>query len=118
MMLLQWQMRWPHIHAGSKPVSGNHILLLAKVHNMEIAWTGSQQQAASLVFLYQLRSGACPCSYGLQVAQLAGIPKGISESARRAGAVLESRLQAGILHLLLTKADIFLRRHGNVLIAI
>ncbi|KAK9852353.1 hypothetical protein WJX84_008725 [Apatococcus fuscideae] len=54
---------------------------------------GSQQQAASLIFLYQLRSGACPCSYGLQVAQLAGIPKSISESARRAGAVLENRLQ-------------------------
>ena len=54
---------------------------------------GQQLQSASLVFLYQLRGGACPCSYGLQVAQLAGIPRSITVSARRAGSVLESRLQ-------------------------
>ncbi|KAK9867213.1 hypothetical protein WJX84_002119, partial [Apatococcus fuscideae] len=57
----------------------------------QAAW--QQLQSASLVFLYQLRGGACPCSYGLQVAQLAGIPRSITVSARRAGSVLESRLQ-------------------------
>lgn len=37
-----------------------------------------------LVFLYQLASGPCPESYGLQVALMAGIPKQVVEVASKA----------------------------------
>lgn len=37
-----------------------------------------------IVFLYRLTSGACPESYGLQVALMAGIPKQIVETASKA----------------------------------
>lgn len=38
-----------------------------------------------LIFLYKLASGACPESYGMQVATMAGIPKLVVESASKAG---------------------------------
>ncbi|KAI7753199.1 hypothetical protein M8C21_012330, partial [Ambrosia artemisiifolia] len=37
-----------------------------------------------LVFLYRLAAGACPKSYGMQVALMAGIPKKVVESATKA----------------------------------
>ncbi|KAG6723721.1 hypothetical protein I3842_03G222000 [Carya illinoinensis] len=41
-----------------------------------------------LVFLYRLTSGACPESYGLQVATMAGIPEQVVEAASKAGQVM------------------------------
>ena len=45
-----------------------------------------------LTFLYRLTSGACPESYGLQVATMAGIPKSIVEKASVAGRVMRSKI--------------------------
>jgi DNA mismatch repair protein MSH6 len=45
-----------------------------------------------LTFLYRLTSGACPESYGLQVATMAGIPKSIVENASVAGQVMRSKI--------------------------
>lgn len=45
-----------------------------------------------LTFLYQLASGACPESYGLQVATMAGIPKSIVDRASVAGQALRSKI--------------------------
>lgn len=45
-----------------------------------------------LVFLYKLRSGASPESYGLQVALLAGMPKSVVRAAFDASQVMKSRL--------------------------
>lgn len=42
-----------------------------------------------LVFLYRLTSGACPESYGLQVAMMAGIPEKVVEAASKAGQVMK-----------------------------
>ncbi|KAH9604844.1 hypothetical protein KSS87_008848 [Heliosperma pusillum] len=42
-----------------------------------------------LVFLYRLASGACPESYGLQVALMAGIPKQVVEAALTAGQTMK-----------------------------
>ncbi|XP_050364799.1 DNA mismatch repair protein MSH7 [Argentina anserina] len=42
-----------------------------------------------LVFLYRLTSGACPESYGLQVAMMAGIPEKVVEAASEAGQVMK-----------------------------
>ncbi|KAL9242372.1 hypothetical protein vseg_016380 [Gypsophila vaccaria] len=42
-----------------------------------------------LVFLYRLASGACPESYGLQVALMAGIPSRVVEAASKAGQAMK-----------------------------
>jgi len=55
------------------------------------AWTSDEAQ---ITFLYRLRPGACPRSYGLQVARLAGIPGGVVSRAHAAGARMEAKLQA------------------------
>ncbi|KAG5559422.1 hypothetical protein RHGRI_009084 [Rhododendron griersonianum] len=49
----------------------------------------SFQGGEDLVFLYRLASGACPESYGMQVALMAGIPKRVVETAVRAGEVMK-----------------------------
>ena len=45
-----------------------------------------------LVFLYQLTSGACPESYGLQSALMAGIPKEVVEAASAAGRTMKQSI--------------------------
>ncbi|XP_021741550.1 DNA mismatch repair protein MSH7-like [Chenopodium quinoa] len=45
-----------------------------------------------LVFVYRLATGACPSSYGLQVALMAGIPKQVVESASTAGEVMKEMI--------------------------
>ncbi|KAJ7570918.1 hypothetical protein O6H91_01G139800 [Diphasiastrum complanatum] len=45
-----------------------------------------------LVFLYKLKAGACPRSYGLQVASLAGIPESIVVVAAKASEMIHSCL--------------------------
>ncbi|KAK9819817.1 hypothetical protein WJX72_002734 [[Myrmecia] bisecta] len=51
------------------------------------------EEGDGLTFLYQLRPGACPRSYGLQVARLAGIPTAVVRVARQAGTLIEDKLQ-------------------------
>ncbi|KAG6599446.1 DNA mismatch repair protein MSH7, partial [Cucurbita argyrosperma subsp. sororia] len=46
-----------------------------------------------LVFLYRLRSGACPESYGLQVATMAGIPGRVVEAASKASQMLKKTIK-------------------------
>lgn len=50
---------------------------------------GGEQE---LVFLYQLTSGACPESYGLQVALMAGIPKEVVEAASMAARTMKQSI--------------------------
>jgi DNA mismatch repair protein MSH6 len=45
-----------------------------------------------LTFLYRLTSGACPESYGLQVATMAGLPRSIVERASAAGEMMRSKI--------------------------
>jgi DNA mismatch repair protein MutS len=53
----------------------------------------------SLVFLHAVREGPASRSYGLQVAQLAGVPRDIIAAARRTLALLEARsAHAGLSH--------------------
>lgn len=42
-----------------------------------------------LIFLYRLASGACPQSYGMQIALMAGIPNSVVQAASRAGQVMK-----------------------------
>ncbi|XP_057247149.1 DNA mismatch repair protein MSH7 isoform X2 [Beta vulgaris subsp. vulgaris] len=47
-----------------------------------------------LVFLYRLASGACPESYGLQVARMAGIPEQVVNAASNAGEAMKEMIGA------------------------
>ena len=49
------------------------------------------EHGESLVFLHAVREGPASRSYGLQVAQLAGVPREIIAAARRTLALLEAR---------------------------
>ncbi|PIN11346.1 Mismatch repair ATPase MSH6 (MutS family) [Handroanthus impetiginosus] len=49
----------------------------------------SSQVDQKLVFLYRLASGACPESYGMQVASMAGIPSSVIGAASKAGQVMK-----------------------------
>ncbi|KAJ0959752.1 hypothetical protein J5N97_000574 [Dioscorea zingiberensis] len=57
-----------------------------------------QQQKDDLVFLYRLASGACPESYGLQVALMAGIRRPVvdaaSEAAQRMKAMISKNFRS------------------------
>ncbi len=44
----------------------------------------------SITFLYKFTEGACPKSYGFNVAQLAGLPSSVISLARRKAAEYES----------------------------
>lgn len=55
---------------------------------------GTERQ---LVFLYKLRSGASPESYGLQVALLAGMPKAVVKAAFDASQVMKTRLSSNFV---------------------
>ncbi|XAR53316.1 hypothetical protein NMG60_11021836 [Bertholletia excelsa] len=69
---------------------------LVKLQHMACAFRSgpedSFQSRQELVFLYRLTSGACPESYGMQVALMAGIPKQVVEAAYRAGQVMKEWL--------------------------
>jgi DNA mismatch repair protein MutS len=60
--------------------------LLPRVRNYSVA---VQERADEIVFLHTLVKGGCDHSYGIQVAQLAGMPKNLIEDAKRVLARLE-----------------------------
>ncbi|KAH6803228.1 MUTS-like protein 7 [Perilla frutescens var. frutescens] len=49
----------------------------------------SSEVNQKLIFLYRLASGACPQSYGMQIALMAGIPSKVVQSASKAGQVMK-----------------------------
>ncbi|KAL7093523.1 hypothetical protein ACP275_11G045500 [Erythranthe tilingii] len=51
--------------------------------------TTPSQSNQKLIFLYRLASGACPESYGMQTALMAGIPSSVIKSASEAGEVMK-----------------------------
>ncbi|GAV79508.1 MutS_V domain-containing protein/MutS_I domain-containing protein/MutS_II domain-containing protein/MutS_III domain-containing protein [Cephalotus follicularis] len=52
----------------------------------------SSKGCKELVFLYRLKHGACPESYGLQVAIMAGIPEQVVKAASQAGQVMKKSI--------------------------
>lgn len=57
--------------------------------------SGNEQPdpGAQLVFLYKLKAGPCPKSYGLQVAAMAGIPSHIVQRGSIAASCMEDQLK-------------------------
>jgi DNA mismatch repair protein MutS len=60
--------------------------LLPRVRNYSVA---VKERGDEIVFLHTLVSGGCDHSYGIQVAQLAGMPKNLIDEAKRVLARLE-----------------------------
>ncbi|CAI0628967.1 unnamed protein product [Linum tenue] len=73
-----------HYHPLTKEFASHpHVSLqhMACAFKSTDSGTGSKQD---LVFLYKLAAGACPESYGMQVALMAGIPESVVQNAARA----------------------------------
>ncbi|KAL0552823.1 hypothetical protein IC582_011950 [Cucumis melo] len=74
-----------HYHPLTKEFASHpHVML------QHMACTFNDQE---LIFLYRLRSGACPESYGLKVATMAGIPGRVVEAASRASQMMKQTIK-------------------------
>lgn len=74
--------------ASHPHVSLQHMACMLKPRSGAHGGNGDKE----LTFLYRLTSGACPESYGLQVATMAGLPKSIVEKASFAGQMMKSKI--------------------------
>ncbi|XP_062090746.1 DNA mismatch repair protein MSH7 [Humulus lupulus] len=74
-----------HYHPLTKEFASHPHVLLQHMACSFKPKSESFSQNEELVFLYQLTSGACPESYGLQVATMAGIPEKVVNAASKAG---------------------------------
>ena len=74
-----------HYHTLCDDFAGDAAVALAHMGCIvsEAAGRGGSGSSPSVTFLYKLLPGACPKSYGLNVARLAGLPEAVM---RRAGA--------------------------------
>ncbi len=70
--------------------------LLPRVHNYHMA---AIEQESRVVFLYEMRPGGADQSYGIHVAELAGIPRTVIRRARELLAELERRPVTTMAHL-------------------
>lgn len=65
-----------HYHPLTKEFASHpHVTLQHMACAFKTGSDGNSDRENELVFLYRLASGACPESYGLQVALMAGIPE-------------------------------------------
>ncbi|KAK4370225.1 hypothetical protein RND71_009700 [Anisodus tanguticus] len=79
-----------HYHPLTKEFASHpHVTLQHMACSFKLKSQSSSPTEQELVFLYRLASGACPESYGMQVALMAGIPKTVVESASSAGQVMK-----------------------------
>ncbi|KZV29596.1 cell division control protein 48 C isoform 1 [Dorcoceras hygrometricum] len=76
-----------HYHALTKEFSGHPLVTL-----QHMACSFSSETKKELVFLYRLTSGACPESYGMQVALMGGIPVQVVESANKAAQIMKKKI--------------------------
>lgn len=79
-----------HYHPLTKEFASHpHVTLQHMACSFKLKSQSLSPTEQELVFLYRLTSGACPESYGMQVALMAGIPKTVVESASNAGQVMK-----------------------------
>ncbi|KAL5838399.1 hypothetical protein ACOSQ3_015568 [Xanthoceras sorbifolium] len=82
-----------HYHPLTKEFASHpHV----KLQHMACAFKSNSENYSEgdqeLIFLYRLTSGACPESYGLQVAIMAGIPEKVVQAASHAGLVMKKSI--------------------------
>ncbi|TKW13813.1 hypothetical protein SEVIR_5G125400v4 [Setaria viridis] len=83
-----------HYHSLTKEFASHPHVSLQHMACMFRARSGAHDVNGEkeLTFLYRLASGACPESYGLQVATMAGIPKSIVDKASVAGQAMRLKI--------------------------
>ncbi|PON73319.1 DNA mismatch repair [Parasponia andersonii] len=81
-----------HYHPLTKEFASHPHVTLQHMACSFKSKSESFSQNEELVFLYRLTSGACPESYGLQVATMAGIPKKVVNAASKAGQVMKKSI--------------------------
>uniref|UniRef100_A0A0D9UXJ9 DNA mismatch repair proteins mutS family domain-containing protein n=1 Tax=Leersia perrieri TaxID=77586 RepID=A0A0D9UXJ9_9ORYZ len=82
-----------HYHSLTKEFASHpHITLQHMACMLNPRNNGDGDGEKELTFLYRLTSGACPESYGLQVATMAGLPRSIVERAAVAGEAMRSKI--------------------------
>ncbi|XP_047949735.1 DNA mismatch repair protein MSH7 isoform X2 [Salvia hispanica] len=79
-----------HYHPLTKEFSAHpHV----KLQHMACCFDGTSDTSSEvdqkLIFLYRLASGACPQSYGMQIAAMAGIPNTVIRAASKARQVMK-----------------------------
>ena len=77
-----------HYHALSREFGENDAVALRHM----AAKVGADAGDRSIFFLYALREGSCPKSYGTNVAALAGVPERVLVRATQAAAAMERKL--------------------------
>jgi DNA mismatch repair protein MSH6 len=77
-----------HYHALSRDFGETHAVALRHM----AAKVGADAGDRSIFFLYALREGSCPKSYGTNVAALAGVPEKVLVRATQAAAAMERKL--------------------------
>ena len=77
-----------HYHALSRDFGKSHAVALRHM----AAKVGADAGDRSIFFLYALREGSCPKSYGTNVAALAGVPEKVLVRATQAAAAMERKL--------------------------
>ena len=77
-----------HYHALSRDFAASPAVALRHM----AAKVGADAGDRSIAFLYTLRPGSCPKSYGTNVAALAGVPERVLVRAARAAAAMERKL--------------------------
>lgn len=81
-----------HYHPLTKEFASHpHVTLQHMACTFKSKFDG-YSESKELVFLYRLAAGACPESYGLQVAVMAGIPEQVVEAASEASQVIKKSI--------------------------
>lgn len=79
-----------HYHPLTKEFASHpHVTLQHMACSFKLKSQSSSPTEQELVFLYRLAYGACPESYGMQVALMAGISKAVVESALSVGQLMK-----------------------------
>ncbi|KAI3670995.1 hypothetical protein L1987_87641 [Smallanthus sonchifolius] len=82
-----------HYHPLTKEFATHpHITLQHMACTFKPISNNSPSTNQQLLFLYRLTAGACPESYGMQVALMAGIPKDVVEAATKAAEVMKKKI--------------------------
>ena len=81
-----------HYHPLTKEFASHPHVTLQHMACTFKSKTDGNSESKELVFLYRLTSGACPESYGLQVAVMAGIPEQVIKAASKAGQVIKKSI--------------------------
>ncbi|MBF0779812.1 MULTISPECIES: DNA mismatch repair protein MutS [unclassified Granulicatella] len=85
MALAEAILRYVHKHVKAKALFSTHYHELTRLdeelNGMKNVHVGAVEQEGQLIFLHQIQEGPADKSYGLHVAQLAGLPKSLIDEA-------------------------------------